>query len=92
MMQVTGLSKSFGKEKVLRGITFDASPGEIIAVVGSNGAGKTTLLRCLAGALLPTSGRITYDGVALYRSGHFCHTIPPVRLEYGMGRSRVLRR
>jgi molybdate transport system ATP-binding protein len=43
--------------------TFEAAPGEVIAVVGPNGAGKTTLLRALAG-LLPMRGSLTVDGVS----------------------------
>ncbi len=54
---------------LLNGVSFEALPGELIAIVGPNGAGKTTLLRAIAGFARPAAGRITFDGrdVALMR-------------------------
>jgi len=49
---------------LLRGVAFDATPGELVAIVGANGVGKTTLLRALAG-LYPASGAIELEGNAL---------------------------
>jgi ABC-2 type transport system ATP-binding protein len=49
MIQVHELSKSFGKNEVLKEISFALNPGHIYGLVGENGAGKTTLFRCLAG-------------------------------------------
>lgn len=49
MIQVHELSKSFGKNQVLKEISFALKPGHIYGLVGENGAGKTTLFRCLAG-------------------------------------------
>jgi ABC-2 type transport system ATP-binding protein len=49
MIQVQELSKSFGKNEVLKNISFELKPGKIYGLVGENGAGKTTLFRCLAG-------------------------------------------
>jgi ATP-binding cassette, subfamily B, bacterial len=46
----------------LRGVSFSARKGEMIALVGPNGAGKTTAVNCLTGALHPTSGRVLIDG------------------------------
>ena len=51
----TDVARTFGRHRVLRGVTFCAHPGEMIGIVGENGAGKTTLLRIVAG-LLPASG------------------------------------
>ena len=56
---------------VLTGVTFDASAGECIALVGPSGAGKTTLLRTLAAAIPPRGGAILFDGQDHTRlSGH----------------------
>ena len=58
MIQVQELSKSFGKNEVLKNISFELKPGKIYGLVGENGAGKTTLFRCLAG-LEKHSGTVT---------------------------------
>lgn len=57
-ISVVNLNKSFKKEKVLKGISFDAGRGEILAIIGQSGAGKTTLLRCIAGLEVWDSGII----------------------------------
>lgn len=52
--------------EVLRGISLDVSPGEIIFICGASGAGKTTLLYTLAGLERPESGRVEFEGRNLY--------------------------
>jgi PrtD family type I secretion system ABC transporter len=54
-----------GSGMILRGVSFDLEPGEIIGVVGPSGAGKTTLARLLVGALAPDHGCIRVDGADL---------------------------
>lgn len=54
-----------GSGMILRGISFDLNPGEIIGVVGPSGAGKTTLARVLVGALTPDLGCVRIDGADL---------------------------
>ena len=52
------LTKAFGDRRALRGVSFAAAPGELLAVIGPNGAGKTTPLSMLAGIQEPDSGEI----------------------------------
>lgn len=49
MIKIDGLSKSFGKNKVLKDINLEFTRGNIYGIVGENGAGKSTLFRCIAG-------------------------------------------
>jgi len=56
------LGKAFGAKQVLRDISFEVSPGDVIGVLGKNGAGKTTLLEVMLGFTPPTSGGIQVFG------------------------------
>ena len=64
LLKVTRLNAGYGDMPVLRGVTIDIQPAEIVAMVGSNGAGKTTLLRALS-RLIPSRGEIGFDGQSL---------------------------
>jgi branched-chain amino acid transport system ATP-binding protein len=61
MLEVRGLTVSYGPVRVLNGIDLDVGDGEIVALIGPNGAGKTTTLNAIAG-LLPRSGEVRLDG------------------------------
>ena len=59
VLEVKGLSKSYGDRAALRDVSFAAGKGELLAVIGPNGAGKTTLLSILAGIISPDAGEAT---------------------------------
>lgn len=67
-IRIEGLTKAYGKTRVLEAFSAEIAPGQIVAVLGSNGAGKTTLLRCLSTIASPTRGEILYEGEVLRRS------------------------
>lgn len=62
MIQVQGLSKSFGKVKAVQNVSFSAPDGRITGLLGPNGAGKSTTLRMLYTLLKPESGSAQVDG------------------------------
>lgn len=62
MIQIQGLSKSFGKVKAVHNVSFSAPDGEITGLLGPNGAGKSTTLRMLYTLLKPESGSAQVDG------------------------------
>lgn len=66
LMQAKQITRSFGRRKVLRGVSLAVAPGTLVGIVGENGAGKSTLLRILAGELRPDHGAITRSGALGY--------------------------
>ncbi len=63
MLKVDSITKRYGDMEVLKDISIEIMPGEIIALVGPSGSGKTTLLRLLAGFECPDNGSILIDGI-----------------------------
>ena len=62
VLSAEGVSYSYGRERVLDGVTFELRQGEFVALVGPNGSGKSTLLRCLLGLLRPEAGTVRLFG------------------------------
>jgi branched-chain amino acid transport system ATP-binding protein len=62
LLSVAGLQSGYGKIRVLHGIDFQVSPGEVVALLGPNGAGKTTMLRAVSGLLPVNAGHVRFGG------------------------------
>ncbi len=62
LLAIEGLSRTFGALAAVRDLSLTVHDGEILGIIGPNGAGKTTTVNLMAGAIRPTSGRVTFDG------------------------------
>ena len=65
ILEVKGISLSFGGIQALSNISFDVRRKEIRAIIGPNGAGKSSMLNCINGAYKPQQGEIVFDGKVL---------------------------
>jgi branched-chain amino acid transport system ATP-binding protein len=81
ILQVRGLSKSFGGLAAVDDVSLDVKVGELHAVIGPNGAGKTTLINVLSGDLPPSAGSVLFHGIEM------AHLAPERRSRLGVGRS-----
>ncbi len=63
MIEIKGLTKTFGAFRAVDGLSLKVPPGEIYGFLGPNGAGKTTTVKILSGIMRPTEGTVTVDGV-----------------------------
>jgi len=62
LLELRGVTKSFGPVHALTEVDFRAFPGEVMALVGDNGAGKSTLIKCVSGIYSTDEGEIVFDG------------------------------
>jgi D-xylose transport system ATP-binding protein len=62
ILELRGISKSFGAVQALYEVDFHVSNGEVMALVGDNGAGKSTLIKCIAGIYSIDSGEVLFEG------------------------------
>ena len=67
MIQLEGITKSFGSLQVLKGIDLIINKGEVVSIVGPSGAGKTTLLQIMGTLDKPDSGKIVLNGTEVNR-------------------------
>jgi branched-chain amino acid transport system ATP-binding protein len=65
LLEVTGLTKSFGGLSALSGLDLSVEEGEVVSVIGPNGAGKTTFFNVLTGLYEPDRGQVVFDGHSL---------------------------
>ena len=68
-ISLRGVTKSFGPNKVLRGIDLEVTPGKSMVVIGGSGTGKSVLLKCILGLMQPDDGSIKIDGVETVELG-----------------------
>jgi ABC-2 type transport system ATP-binding protein len=62
MLQVTGISRSYGAHVIVEDVSFRVDPGQMLALLGPNGCGKSTTLKILSGAIQASAGSYTVDG------------------------------
>jgi Cu-processing system ATP-binding protein len=65
MIEISGLSRRYGRLQVLRELELGIAPGRVTAILGPNGAGKTTLIKCILGLVRPDAGTIRVNGSEL---------------------------
>lgn len=87
IVEVDGLNKYFDALHVLKDISFQVAPAEVICIIGPSGSGKSTLLRCLNFLEQPDFGSVTIDGVEVKAGGSgrgYRDKIHQLRLQTGM--------
>ena len=80
LIDVDHISKSFEDLHVLKDVTLKIKPKEVVVIIGPSGSGKSALLRCMNGLETPTSGTVSFDGIALNSEDN----LNKVRTEVGM--------
>ena len=81
LLSAENVSKTFGSLRAVAGADLTIEQGEIIGLIGPNGAGKSTFFNCLAGDTVPTTGRISFDGIDVTRA------TPEEHARRGIGRT-----
>ena len=87
IVRVSDLEKYFGKLYVLKGITFEVQPQEVICLIGRSGSGKSTLLRCINFLEEPSAGTVEVDGLKVpagERGPEHNHRVHEIRIRTGM--------
>src|SRR5262249_51832585 len=82
MITVEGLTKSFGRQPVLRGVDLEVPEGSITVIIGRSGGGKSVFLRHLLGLVRPDAGRVIVDGVDI--TGLRGRALDRIRQRYGV--------
>ncbi len=80
MLKLETVSAGYGAAQVLRGVSFEAHPGQILCLVGRNGAGKSTTMKAIMGLLPLMEGRVLCDGTVL--SDLPSHKVPALGVGY----------
>jgi branched-chain amino acid transport system ATP-binding protein len=79
MLAVKGLHAFYGRAHILHGVSLEARPGEVVALLGRNGAGKSTAMKAIMGLVTPAEGEVSFDGTRIER-------LPPYKIaRLGLG-------
>lgn len=81
-LELSGVSKAFGKKQVLSGVDLVVTAGESLVIIGGSGSGKSVLLKCILGLVRPDSGSIKFDGEELV--GLSGRALDRARAHFGM--------
>ena len=86
ILEIRGLQKSFGENQVLKDISLDVEPGNVVSIIGPSGSGKSTLLRCAAFLETADGGDILYDGQFAVKNGVYASKaeLTRFRTRYGL--------
>ncbi len=82
MIEIRGLHKSFGEQKVLEGVDLQIPKGRTTVILGRSGAGKSVLLKHIIGLIKPDKGKISVDGIDITRLGD--KDLNEMRKKFGM--------
>ena len=85
LLQIEDLRSGYGRVEVLRGVSLQVQPGEIVALLGSNGAGKTTLNNTVCAVVPASAGRVLFDGQDITRS-HYRQVVQAGLIQVPEGR------
>src|SRR6476646_3759833 len=67
MLRLDSLNVYYGESHILRNVSFQLDPGQVLCLMGRNGVGKTTTLKAIMGLLKPKAGRVLFEGVDISR-------------------------
>ena len=81
LLEARDVTMAFGAFRAVSNASLELQEGEMIGLIGPNGAGKSTFFNCLAGDLVPTAGRVVFDGVDVTRAA------PEAHARLGIGRT-----
>ena len=88
VLEVSNITKRFGKTEVLKGIDFSLEKGQVLSIIGSSGSGKTTLLRCLNSLEFADTGVISVNGETIFdgavKTGRSDEELRKKRLHFGL--------